>query len=550
MKKIAFLLFYLITGSLIAQIAPDKYFIEFTDKTGTPYSIDHPEQFLSARSLERRARHEVPTTEQDLPVNPSYVTAVSGTGVTVLNRTKWFNGVVIYAPDTSALQTIRNFPFVNKVLKYHSGSTSSNPVGNDKFDLERKVTLPVVPQQDLKDGNPYGRAYNQIHMLKGDALHALGFRGEGMVIAVLDAGFYMADLLPVFDSLRVNHQILGTRDFVVPGHSVYSESSHGMSVLSTMAGNIPGVMVGTAPKAEYWLFRTEDVSGENYIEEYNWVSGAEVADSVGADVINSSLGYTTFDDSRWDHTWADLNGHTALATQGANLAASKGIAVVNSAGNEGAKPWRYISVPADGDNVLAVGAVDSLGVYAGFSSHGLPGGRIKPNVATQGQFALVAAVDSSIMYSSGTSFSSPIMAGLVACLWQAKPEISVSDLYWAIEMSGNQYLNPDTLTGYGIPDMTQALGHLGISKKGKRNTTIYPNPVKENLTVRYVGSTDEEIVIEIFSRVGQLLFQKEYSVKSDSSEIPILLNENYPSGFYILKIRSNSQNNSFGIIKL
>jgi serine protease AprX len=554
MKRLLALLINLTIFSAFAQVAPDKYFVEFTDKNGTPYTIDRPDQFLSARSIERRVRHNIATTLQDLPVNPAYVNTVSAIGVTVLNRTKWFNGVTIYTTNPFALAAINSLPFVKQVLKGEAIKKCDKVVENHKFNLERGSAIPLRRDEIYTTSSigtyNYGRAYNQIHMLKGDSLHELGFRGQGQVIAVLDAGFRNADKLPVFDSLRANNQILGTRDFVSPGNNVYDEYYHGMSVLSTMGGNLPGKIIGTAPKASYWLFRTEEVETENYIEEYNWVSGAEAADSVGADIINSSLGYNNFDDSTWNHSWTDLTGNTAVVTIGANIAASKGIAVVCSAGNDGTKPWRYICVPADGDNVLAIGAVDSIGDYATFSSHGVPGNSVKPNVVSQGKGALVALPDSTFAFSSGTSYSSPIIAGLVACLWQSRPDISVNDIYKAIEMSGNHYNTPDTLMGYGIPDFSMFIAHLGIEEPKTHLSTVYPNPFVQDIFIRNYSKEGDKVEAILYNGLGQIILQQQYILHPGENLNILNTGKNCPPGLYLLNLKSHLFSENYHLIKL
>ena len=548
MRQTLTLIVFFLVCSTFAQIAPDKYFIEFRDKNGTPYTIDHPEQFLSPRSIQRRTRHAVPITFQDLPVNPAYVSGVAATGVTVLNQTRWLNGVTIYTTNSSALLAISALPYVKQVVKGHGIAKVKPGLKENKFSFEKESAIPA--QQKGVVSLDYGMAYNQIHMLKGDYLHDLGYRGQGMVIALLDAGFMNADILPVFDSLRAGGQILGTRDFVLPGNNVYHEYSHGMSVLSTMGGNYPGQMVGTAPGASFWLFRTEDAATENVIEEYNWVSGAETADSVGADVINSSLGYTKFDDSTWNHTWADLNGHTAISTRGANLAANKGIAVIISAGNEGSQPWRYISVPADGDSVLAIGAVDANGNYAAFSSHGLSGGAVKPNIAAQGQMAIVAGPDSSFYYSSGTSFSSPITAGLVACLWQTKPEVSVSNLYEAIEMSASHYSTPDTLTGYGIPDFSAAINYLGVPDKKIMVNRVYPNPFSQDVYISCSSTNGNRVEANLYNELGQVVFHTTYNLTSGQNLVHLNPGKSCLPGVYILTLSSPSFSENIHLIKM
>ena len=428
MKKLFLIVCFLsvLYGSY-AQVAPDKYWVRFTNRFNSPYSIENPGEYLSQRAIDRRAQFNIPIVENDLPVNPQYIQAVANTGVTILNASKWFNSVTIYTTDPNALDQISQFDFVLSVSKAGGKPNGSGDFVKEYFANESFASGPE--ESSLKsisagDSYDYGEAFNQIHMLNGEVLHDMGYDGAGKIIAVLDAGFLNANNIDAFDSLWNNGQILGTRDFVSPQNpNIFGSHYHGTMVLSTMGANWPGQIVGTAPKADYWLIRTEDGDSEYLIEELNWVSGAELADSLGADIINSSLGYTTFDDPTLDHSYEDMDGNTTPVTIGADMAVSKGMIVVNSAGNSGGSFWQYIGAPADGDSVFSIGAVDGSGNYAGFSSTGPTfDGRMKPNVVAQGQGStIIDPWTGSVSYGSGTSFSSPITAGMIACLWQANP---------------------------------------------------------------------------------------------------------------------------------
>ncbi len=448
-----------------AQVAPDTYWIRFTDKNGSPYNIDNPEAFLTQRSIERRTAQGISIHENDLPVNQNYIDAVATAGATILNVSRWFNSVTVFTSDPAVISTIDGFSFV----------LSAEKISGDPISMENQKPFfenESMGDNIIKEGHitgkssqsfDYGSAYNQISMLNGIALHDMGYDGSGMVIAVLDAGFTNADILSAFDSLWINGQILGSKDFASPlSPNIFGSHSHGTSVLSTMGANLPGQMVGTAPHADYWLLRSENGSTEYLVEELNWVSAAEYADSVGADVINSSLGYTTFDDPAQNHSYADMDGNTTPITIGADLAASKGILVVNSAGNSGNTSWQYIGAPADGDSVFSIGAVNSSGTYASFSSQGPTyDGRIKPDVVAQGQgTTIISAYSGSVTTGNGTSFSSPVTAGMVACLWSAFPDRKNTEIMQAIRQSASQYTNPDGYLGYGIPDYLEALNIL------------------------------------------------------------------------------------------
>ncbi len=459
MKKISVLLFLLqLSFILFSQVAPDKYWVKFTDKNNSPYSVNNPEAFLSQKAIDRRLAHGIAIIENDLPVSQTYIQAVANAGATVLTVSKWYNSVTIYTTSSAVINTINQLPFVLSVSKSNAnGNLPPEKSAKPFFDKETYGDVPgdQKPEGDLSDQvYNYGSATNQISMLNGIALHDLGFDGTGMTIAVLDAGFLNANIIDAFDSLWNNGQILGTKDFASPqSPNIFGSHYHGTMVLSTMGSYLPGQMVGTAPKADYWLLRSEDGATEYLIEELNWVSAAEFADSVGADVINSSLGYTTFDNSSQNHTYQDMDGNTTPITIGADMAVSKGMIIVNSAGNDGGSAWQYIGGPADGDSVFSIGAVTASGNYASFSSTGPTyDGRTKPDVVAQGSGSAIVNTNGTVTTGSGTSFSSPITAGMVACLWQAHPDKRNTEIMDAIRQSGSLASNPNQLLGYGIPD--------------------------------------------------------------------------------------------------
>jgi hypothetical protein len=361
--------------------------------------------------------------------------------------------------------------------------------------------------------------------------------------------------MPAFDSLYANNSILGTRDFVEGDEFVYEASSHGTQVLSCMAANLPYLVMGTAPGASYYLFKTEDVGSEFKIEEFNWVAAVEYADSLGVDVINSSLGYTSFNDESMNYKYEDLNGKTGICSRGADIAVEKGMLVVNSAGNEGDGSWKYIGTPADGINVISVGAVKSNGSRASFSSYGpTPDGRIKPNVSAQGSRAVVAAMKGyAVTTTDGTSFSSPIMAGMVTTLWSAFPDKTNWEIKDAIEASGNQSMQPDSSLGFGIPDFFRAYLYLmeagmAITLKGDMysSATLIDNQYK----IMVESETAEIINYSLFNKVGQIVYSSSliagpFDVKS--LEIPML--KDLEPDFYYIKIQVGANTYFSQIVK-
>ncbi len=521
MKKyllIVLLLSFVVTSN--AQLAPHKYLIKFADKNNSPYSITNPSQFLSAKAIARRTHQGITIKYNDLPVSPAYIDSIVSTGVTILCNSKWFNSVTIYTTDSLALLKIHSFPFVisvDSVAKVNFNVIKSfipKKLETSDINLICKLNNNIsVEDKKYNSYYDYGFAYNQINMIGGNYLHNIGYKGQGMTIAIIDAGFSNVDTLSAFDSLWNNNHILGTKDFVEPGGNVFLQHSHGMMVLSIMGANIPGQIVGTAPEANFWLLRSEDAYSEYIIEEYNWASAAEFADSAGADVINSSLGYSTFNAAWMDHTYADMDGHTCPASIAASIAASKGMIVCVSAGNSGQSTWHYIGAPADADSILTVGAVDSLKVYANFSSKGPSyDGRIKPTVATQGEGTWVISSSGTPMPGNGTSFSSPVLAGAVTCLWQAFPLMTNSQIIDAIKKSSSQYLNPDSLLGYGIPNFVAAymiLSEVKINDFNNNNTVnVFPNPFNDIIYLLFFSSDTEYINIEIYDITGKKVYSE------------------------------------------
>ena len=507
MKKLSLLLL-LVVASLFAeaQIATNIYWVQFKDKDNSPYSIDNPEAFLSERALQRRANLGIAIDEYDLPVNPQYLQAVADCGAELINPSKWLNGVSVHVTDHVVIDAINALDCVTTVR-----NCPNDPKAQELKERWLAKEMQAVEGPSNFRGY-YGGGTTQITQINGTALHDSGYQGEGVVIAVLDGGFVGMPNHPAFDNMREEGRLLGTRDFVYGSTSVYSQSSHGTSCLSTMAAFVPNTFVGTAPKASYYLLHTEDGGGENIVEEYNWVSGAEYADSLGVDVCSTSLGYIDFDMSQWDHPQSHFDGRTAPASIGAEIATSRGMICLNSAGNEG-EPWGggsqcTLGIPADAEHVLTIGAVDGDGRRAYFSSVGPTyDGRIKPDVMAMGQDTYVASSDGSYYNGSGTSFSNPVMAGAVACLRQARPYASVQEICDAVRACSDRANNPDNRYGYGIPDFSQALEILDVEEP--ENTpahiiSVYPNP--SNGEVHVVLNDLHKAELTVFDIMGRKLY--------------------------------------------
>ena len=476
MKKLfpLFIISFLVINESHAQFT--RHIVRLKDKGATTFTIGNPSPYLSARAISRRTRYNIAIDSTDLPVPSSYVTQIRNiANVTVLNVSKWLNAVDIQTSDPNAITAINALPFVQNTSAIAAKISNTSP---GKYDEENRVSPlePVASRTGGTEGDffSYGAAsYNEIHLHKGEFLHNVGLRGQGMLISVLDGGFFHYTTLKAFDSANLNGQISGTWDFVNREVSVVEDDPHGMMCLSTIVANIPGQFTGKAPKASFHLFKTEDVSSEYPIEEFNWVCGAERADSVGSDVVSSSLGYADqMSNPVFDHTYAQMNGNTTMCTIGADLAAKKGIIVFNAAGNEGGNSWHFLIAPADGDSVVAVGAVNATGAVASFSSYGPSAdGRIKPDVASVGSSAVVQNSNNTIGINNGTSFACPNMAGLGTCLWQGFPEFNNMRIIRALKEAGSTFNTPDDRTGYGIPDMKAAFAAL-LTEYATSNTTM------------------------------------------------------------------------------
>ena len=445
MKKLVLLVFALnICLGTFAQFTPGdtlKYRISLKDKAATDYSLQKPEMYLSKKSIERRKRQGLEIDSTDLPVCKKYVDAIRKKGVHVLVTGKWDNFVTVSCNDSMLIAEIAGLPFVRSTERVWRG------VAKRASERDSLINKP------LRTDSLYGPAITQIKMSHADRLHEAGFKGQGMTIAVIDAGFHNVDKIEAMKNIN----ILGTRDFVNPEADIYAESSHGMSVLSCMAMNQPNVMIGTAPEASYWLLRSEDEYSENLVEQDYWAAAIEFADSVGVDLVNTSLGYYSFDDPAKNYRYRDLNGHYALMSREAAKAADKGIVVVCSAGNSGSGSWKKITPPGDAENVITVGAVNKYGVLAPFSSVGnTADGRVQPDVVAVGLGSAVLGTDGNLRHANGTSFSSPIMCGMVACLWQACPELTAKEIIELVRRSGDRAVFPDNIYGYGIPDLWKA----------------------------------------------------------------------------------------------
>jgi serine protease AprX len=507
MKQFITLVIFTVFVAFSAGAQFSRYIIRLKDKAGTPFTFSNPGAYLSPRAIARRIRYNISIDSADLPVTPRYLDSIRLSGsVTILNVSKWLNQVAIQTTDAAALLKIQNLPFVLGTSAIGTRFTGNNAV--NKFN-EPVSPLPpgsYAQARNITDYYNYGTSQGQVHIHDGEFLHNKGYRGDNMLIAVFDAGFFGYLNNPLFDSIRLRNQVLGTWDFVNNEASVNEDHPHGMQCLSTIAANAPGVFVGTSPQAKFYLYRTEDAATEYPIEEQNWVAAAERADSIGVDMISSSLGYSNFSNPVFDYTWAQRNGNTAISTRGADMAARKGMIVMNSAGNSGGNgnELKYINCPADGDSVVSVSACDINGNLAGFSSWGPNGaGKQKPDITSVGQGTIISSTGGSPASGSGTSFSNPNVAGLIACLWQAFPGFSNMKIIDAVYRSSDKFSAPDFRLGYGIPNFRKA---YSILKKEKNLAEFGPDWLKavpavftDTLRVSFIAQTDGNVTIQLLN---------------------------------------------------
>lgn len=454
-KLISFLAIALLATGASAQQDTLKYRISLKDKAATEYSLKKPEKYLSAKAIERRRKQNLPIDSTDLPVCRKYIDEIRKQGVKIVVTGKWDNFVTVSCNDTTLIDRIAALPFVLSTEKVWISPGAGKP----SMATERDS---VLNQPTIHSDSIYGRAITQIQMSNGDKLHEAGFKGQGMTIAVIDAGFHNVDKITAMQNIR----ILGTKDFVNQQADIFAESSHGMSVLSCIGMNRPDIMTGTAPEASFWLLRSEDEYSEHLVEQDYWSAAVEFADSVGVDVINTSLGYYSFDDKSKNYKYRDLDGRHALMSRQASHIADKGMILVCSAGNSGAGSWKKITPPGDADNVLTVGAIDKRAVLATFSSVGNTADhRVKPDVVAVGVGSDVIRTDGNQGRANGTSFFSPIMCGMVTCLWQACPTLTAKEVIELVRRSGDRAGFPDNIYGYGVPDMWKAYNDYKSNNK-------------------------------------------------------------------------------------
>lgn len=537
MKRNYLFIILMLSAGLGAHSQYSSYIVQLKDKKGTAHSLANPSSYLSSKSIERRTRQKITIDSTDLPVSAVYLDSLrSVPNVTIRNISKWLNQVLIRTTDPGAISKINSFPFVKSTgpIGLSSKPADITPITNKFNEVIKPIEeTPVVFGTHGASGTTgtsslnYGSSFNQIHLHEGEYLHDLGFTGAGITIAILDAGFYGYKTNSAMDSVRLQGRLLGEWDYVMNEQSVTEDHPHGLYCFSIIAANKPGQIIGSAPHAKFYLFRTEDAPTEYPIEEQNWVAAAEYADSAGADIISSSLGYSDFDDPAFNHTYAQRNGNTSIITNGADLAVRKGMIVTNSAGNSGGSSGdaKFVSCPADGDSVFTIGATTVTGTIAGFSSWGPnSAGKIKPNIVSVGQGTILANTTGNVASGNGTSFSNPLACGLIACLWQAFPEFTNMEIMDAVQKSAHKYLTPDDRFGYGIPNFRKAHEALTKEREARKIAAIlgdkwlkpYQNPVNQMFTLVLKAPADGRAVLQLVDALGRLVDAKSLEITNQT----------------------------------
>ena len=535
MARNSALVFIFLLSSFGLSAQTNRYIVYLKDKIGTPFSISNPEQFLSQRSIQRRANQKINVIAEDLPINPTFRQQLQATGASVIFSSKWMNCILVETTPT-IFSVIGSLPFVERIELVAPGKKLTS----GRLQKIRKIKNAFfTPATNV-----------QLSMIGIDSMHLDGFKGEGISLAVFDSGFEGVDTGSPFKPIFKEGRLIYSFDFVANSKNIFQYDDHGTEVFSVIAAYLPGSFAGGAYNATYSLFVTEDVGSEYRIEEYNWLFAAEKADSAGVDIINSSLGYNLFDDPKMNYSKdTDLNGSTAIVSLAAKKSLEKGMMVVCSAGNEGSNSWKFVTPPSDVDGLLAIGSVTSAEVKSSFSSIGpTSDGRVKPDVVALGSGTSVITAGGSVGASSGTSVAAPLITSLAAGIWQRYPYLTSAELYKAIINSADQALKPDPLKGYGIPNYNAVKNFLDTIKIDE-DFVIYPNPTNDSLRVAFKKPEGQSVFISIFDLQGKL-FSEYTSVVTWTNNPLIIELTSLSAGLYFIKVKSNDSVKIFRVAKL
>lgn len=542
--------FLLVQATAFAQSNP-RYLVLFKDKTNSTYSVGKPTEFLSQRAVDRRKKQNIAVTENDFPVNAGYLTAIRQTGAKIIYPTRWFNGALVEASDAQLVQI--------KAMPFYKGIESNLPVANITSKSPGIARTAATHQKLGTTADvDYGKMNNQLALMEVADLHKKGFQGENMLIAILDNGFANGDEVAYFKEVRDEKRIVDTHDFVARDGNIYNDGFHGLNVMSTIAAYQPGALVGAAFKASFALYVTENNSGESPYEEITWLMAAERADSLGADVINSSLGYTTFDDEfdtpAYNHTYKDMDGKTTIVSRAARYATRKGILVVNSAGNDGNNSWHYIGAPADVDSVLTVGATNYDRSYASLSSIGPNSAGVrKPDLAAVGAGTIIGELNGGSSSGYGTSFSAPQIAGVAAILWQAYPNLTAQQVIYVLKKSGHLAATPDNLLGSGVPNLIKAqeiaqneFAPLGTEGELLSSVILSPNPAQDQVTLSIPQTLIGKMAnVSLYAASGASLHSGTTRLNAKHT----IATGQLASGLYLVRLKVDNQERTLKFIK-
>ncbi|MCL9808939.1 S8 family serine peptidase [Flavobacterium luminosum] len=537
MKNI-FLSLLLITSTVFGQ--NEEAWVYFLDKPNASHFFNNPLSELSQRSLDRRTTQGIALDTKDAPLEQTYLDQIAASnGITVLAKSKWLNGVHVRGTQI-AIAALSALSFVHRIQYANHALNTGGRVASKSAQPYNVINKGF----NTKTAYNYGSSATQIQMLNAQVLHQQNFTGAGKIVAIMDAGFPGVNTTEPFQHLRDNGLILGGYNYVNRSSNFYIGHPHGTMVLSTM-GAITTNLVGTAPDAHYYLFITEDVASESPVEESYWVEAAEQADRLGVDVINTSLGYFSYDNPNYSYSYTQMNGQVSVIARATDIAFSRGMICVSSAGNSGSTTQPNILTPADAAMNITVGAVNATETRSSFSSIGpTADNRIKPDVMAMGTASVVANETGTVHTADGTSFASPILAGAITSFWSAFPSKTNTEIVQLIKASADRYSTPDIYYGYGIPDFQTMLNKvLTVNEVEDSKMEIYPNPVKDVLTIAVLEAS-LPAQIEIYTTFGQKIMSQRVDYPKQNITLPTV-----PSGIYFYKLSNGKASASGKLIK-
>lgn len=539
-------LLLLLLGTIPASAQNPQYAfrVAFNNKDATTFTLSNPQAYLSSRAITRRSKYNIAIDSTDLPVNQKYTDSVLTLTEGILHlSSRWQNQCVVLLADSNKILELQNKTFIKSIkqVAYYANGLHQQHTGPANGGGSGTMGTNGTPPATF-DQNFYGSGWSQIHMCNGEYLHSNSRMGQGLLIAMIDLGYDGVNALPAYDSMRNHGRLTDTWNYINDTMHVFGYSEHGTKTFSTLGAYQPGMYVGTAPEASYALYISDDEFTEQNIEEDNWLAAAERADSIGADIISTSVGYNEFDNPDDSYTYADLNGHTTVVARAANSAFSKGITVLASAGNEGVTSWQHILTPGDADSIMTVGSVNAAKQPSAFSGLGPnASGLLKPNICAQGGAVSVILSSGSIGTSSGASISTPVVAGLTACVMQAAPTLNPGQVRRFIESVSDSFAHPDFKTGNGVPDFKKALDRItdvhDVTPDGLSRFLVYPNPTTAEVFITAKQQFKTAVTITCYDLQGRRIYTTD--MQPGKNSVGKIEMQSYPSGLYFIRISSD-----------